>query len=447
MLTGPCSALQVLRFSTGFYTNGGIEVDFDRRNVFVRYLSGWFTVDLFATVPWDCIVRAASPGIRPVYFRLLRLLAVLRLFKTPSLINQLVEHRTWSIHSQYISFSKFTTYVLYVAHIMASLFFLWPSIFVAECSLVSNSGGTDDSAGEVECTPLGSWRDVHGVWLKDEHELGKEPNEQYTHALYWAVTTITSIGYGDITPELESEIAFVIAAELFGMAFFALLVNQVTRLNDVMDHAVRETRNEKNDVVQYMTQNHLTGEFRERVVSFMNFRATSSSRRAFDDDDPRFQTLSPALRGELRQLVFRPILKKIKIFAGNDVPLQFIDALAQEIHAGPFSPKDDIVSLGAYGHSLCIVLTGQVVIKNNDKNLRLVVADDNEPFFGMSAALDEKTFIKAQSVFQTFTAEALSYCDIARIEHDAFAMALSATWHAGEDLMMRLASEEVSRSD
>ena len=146
--------------------------------------------------------------------------------------------------------------------------------------------------------------------------------------------------YGDITPELHEEIMFVVTAELFGMAFFALLVNQVTRLSDVMDHATRETDEQKNLVVQYMAQNQLSREFRERVVAFMNFRATSSSRQSFADDDHRFQSLSPALRGELRRLVFRPVLRNIKIFASKDVPLQFIDALAQEIHAAPFSPKD-----------------------------------------------------------------------------------------------------------
>ena len=158
---------------------------------------GWFTVDLVATVPWDSIVRACDPHLRPVYFRLLRLPVVLRLFKSPSLIKHLVHHRTWTIHSQYISFAKFTVYIVYISHILASLFFLWPSIFVADCSL---SVGSDDnrnsssSGSTAECTPLNSWRDVHGVWLKDEHALGKHPTEQYAYSLYWAVTTITSIG-------------------------------------------------------------------------------------------------------------------------------------------------------------------------------------------------------------------------------------------------------------
>jgi hypothetical protein len=146
---------------------------------------------------------------------------------------------------------------------------------------------------------------------------------QYVWALYWSVTTITTIGFGDVTPVLRCEthaffatfytkpehfprqapgqieeklrteafsrrceIVFTIFAEMFGMAFFALLVDQVVRLSDVLDDNRREDNERKNQVVQFMNHNDLDEGFRERVLEFMYFRATSASRRSFDPSDP-----------------------------------------------------------------------------------------------------------------------------------------------------------------
>ena len=39
---------------------------------------------------------------------------------------------------------------------------------------------------------------------------------------------MTTIGYGDRYPQLEVEISFVMFAEVFGLAFFALLLTQVS---------------------------------------------------------------------------------------------------------------------------------------------------------------------------------------------------------------------------
>ena len=58
------------------------------------------------------------------------------------------------------------------------------------------------------------------------------------------------------------------------------------RLSDVLDDNRREDNERKNQVVQFMNHNDLDEGFRERVLEFMYFRATSASRRSFDPNDP-----------------------------------------------------------------------------------------------------------------------------------------------------------------
>ena len=49
----------------------------------------------------------------------------------------------------------------------------------------------------------------------------------YNDSLYWAVTTIVTVGYGDITPQNEYEIAVTIFIELSGSALFGYLINVI----------------------------------------------------------------------------------------------------------------------------------------------------------------------------------------------------------------------------
>ena len=46
---------------------------------------------------------------------------------------------------------------------------------------------------------------------------------------------------------------------------------------------------------------------------------------------------------------------------------------------------------------------------------RLIMSDDPQPIFGVSATLDERAFHSAQNEFEEWSAESISYCDIAQM--------------------------------
>ena len=48
---------------------------------------------------------------------------------------------------------------------------------------------------------------------------------QYIYSLYWAITTIVTVGYGDITPQNEYEILVTICIEVVGAAVFGYIIN------------------------------------------------------------------------------------------------------------------------------------------------------------------------------------------------------------------------------
>ena len=85
--------------------------------------------------------------------------------------------------------------------------------------------------------------DVHvAMWTK------------YLYSTYWAITTVTTIGYGDITPVTNAELIFVCVAELLGMFMFVYTTNSVSALLRGLD-AKRTAFQEHLDRIQeYLLQ-------------------------------------------------------------------------------------------------------------------------------------------------------------------------------------------------
>ena len=83
----------------------------------------------------------------------------------------------------------------------------------------------DDDAPDGLAPQLG-WisRQHNTVWnaTGDRAEVGL--STKYITAYYWAITTISTVGFGDITGETDAERLYSIVAEMFGSLMFAILI-------------------------------------------------------------------------------------------------------------------------------------------------------------------------------------------------------------------------------
>ena len=323
-----------VKFFTGY--DKGFEIIFDREEIARQYVwpggPGWFFIDVMATVEWDQLYTVTIGGGETALqgggkmIKMFRLLKVARLARMERLLDAYTS--SWTIHTQYVAAIKFSIYVLIAAHILACFFFLIPEITMDKtCALIN---GTEDCANcdldGTTCFYLDSWRTVYeldvpcgGVVPCGEsapHLFSHSTVwNQYVKSLYWSLTTMTTIGYGDFGPISQSEIIFTMIAEVVGLAVFALLLNQIAVIKEVVGRQQKEHAETKNEIVGFLKHIELETSLIQEVVQFLNFKAKGHSGHKLNNDGPiKMDSLSLPLRERVKQEIFTKNLEKVRFF-------------------------------------------------------------------------------------------------------------------------------------
>lgn len=84
--------------------------------------------------------------------------------------------------------------------------------------------------------------DVKNTWLQEKNLTHANWEERYIYSFYWALTTMVTVGYGDITPQNLAEIIFCAFALLTGSLVFGYFLNRIGSLLTKFDERDKELR-------------------------------------------------------------------------------------------------------------------------------------------------------------------------------------------------------------
>eukprot|EP00462_Mataza_sp_D1_P025223 CAMPEP_0175146916 /NCGR_PEP_ID=MMETSP0087-20121206/15664_1 /TAXON_ID=136419 /ORGANISM="Unknown Unknown, Strain D1" /LENGTH=648 /DNA_ID=CAMNT_0016431971 /DNA_START=210 /DNA_END=2156 /DNA_ORIENTATION=- len=274
------------------YDNGA-EVVRDRKKIAWNYLQGWLLLDILATVQFDGLIHLiqGDDGTDSTgELRLLRLFKIFRLARLARLLNRMTA--AMQTNTLVVDTVKFFFYVGVVGHLLACFYYMVPEY-------AQNYG------------------EETGDWFKalnpDPPEI-RETWEKWLDCFYWAVTTMTTIGYGDRYPEKRAEILFTLFAEVFGLAVFALLITRINNLNEVLAQERIQINEQKNEVVGFLMHHGMDNDLVQRVIKFLNFKNAASSVRCLPEDHSKYHHLSKPLCQELRSELMKPLLQEVKVF-------------------------------------------------------------------------------------------------------------------------------------
>jgi len=290
----------ILNFRTAYLD--GDQFVIDKALVVRSYLRGWFLLDLSSSIPLELIdlIFEATSGegggggagqLRMLRaLRLVRLLRLLRLLKIQQYID-LIEDAL-NVNMAFLSLLKLVLSLCYLTHIIGCAWY-W----------LAASTAASSPDGEA-ITWLTSYDDGAGVdastWV------------HYLYAVYWALTTLTTIGYGDIIPTNDSERGFALATFLVGTLVFGYMISSVGDMVQNADPNAVKIDEKLDEVKVYLRWHKFKPALAVRIRKYYEFYF---SRKSAMDEEAIIANLAPGLRQAAQAHLVHRTVTRIALFA------------------------------------------------------------------------------------------------------------------------------------
>jgi len=216
--------------------------------------------------------------------------------------------------------------------------------------------------------------DDHETWISvfigDEHG----PGDQYLYALYFTLTTMTTVGYGDMSPKNISEIRFVLFLLLVASVVFAGLMGALTDLVFNLNNESNLRQERKAMLSRYMRWRAVPRKLFLSVREHLLFLWETNV--SFDEYEGAIkEQLSPVLKKELSYHIYGRILRAAPFLAwmrGCEICLK---ELAQVVQSMFLAKGDYLFHVGQPNEHIYVFLKGTMYISQNEK---LNIAPENK---------------------------------------------------------------------
>jgi voltage-gated potassium channel len=349
----------LVQFNTAFYRLGKTVTR--RSSIALRYLKSWFVLDLLAALPLGLIINSfvAAPAI---VLLLISLNPLLKVIHSGTALYRIGGRR---INPAILRLVLLVFWILLVAHLVS-------------CGWILISGNPQN----LDSVPL------------------------YIRAFYWTITTLTTIGYGDITPAGSVQTVFVIFIELLGAAMYGMIIGNIANLIANIDVAKSQYKDKLDKINAFLNYRDIPRDLQRKINDYYSY--LWESRRGYDESAV-IEDLPIALKTTVALQINREIIEKVPLFqtAGEDLIREIVLNLTPVV----FTPGDTIVTAGEVGFQMYFISQGSVDVLSADEQTVYATLTAGQ-FFGEIALL--------LSMPRTATIRAREYCDLYRLDKDNF---------------------------
>lgn len=358
----------------------------DPQSIRRHYLRSQFPFDFVAAVPLDWVLLPVDPWAAS-NVRLLKLVRLARMF---------LVFKSWErdvrINSSATRVVKLLLSILLLAHWVSCGWFL-----------------------------LAKLSDFEDTWAPRNFGQ-KSAVHQYVRCLYWAITTMTTVGYGDIFPTNDNELIFVMMVMLMGVSIYGYILGNVASLISNIDATSALFRQKMEEINRYMKHRRIPEKLQVRIRNYYEYIWT---RHKGLDETIFLNDLPSSLRTGVALFLNADTLRKVPLFDGAEPA--FLNSVVVLLRPQVYSPNDYIIRAGTIGREMYFLTRGSVeVISEEGQTLATL---NSGSFFGEVSLLYSRrrtTSVRANVFCELFV---LSKSDFDKVlaDYADFAEALRET--------------------
>ncbi|KAA0039005.1 potassium channel AKT2/3 [Cucumis melo var. makuwa] len=190
---------------------------------------------------------------------------------------------------------------------------------------------------------------------------------RYTSAMYWSITTMTTVGYGDLHAVNTVEMIFIIFYMLFNLGLTAYLIGNMTNLVVEGTRRTMEFRNSIEMASNFVNRNRLPSRLKEHILAYMclRFKAESLNQQHLIEQLPK------SICKSICQQLFLPTVEKVYLFKG--VSKETLVVLVAKMKAEYIPPKEDVIIQNDTPDEVYIIVSGEIEIIDCEMDVERIV--------------------------------------------------------------------------
>jgi hypothetical protein len=347
----------------------GLTVVSDRKGIAKLYLKSWFFIDVVASFPFAWFFAIAAPdamnsvGAILDIFMLTKVLKMAKISKVSAVFKDI--NQSLSVNPSLMRLITFGFWFVTFVHLIAC-----------------------------------------GWILIGASEAERPHFDQYLRALYWCVTTIATIGYGDYSPSHDSnlQIVYTTVVMVFGVGMYGYIIGNVSSLIANLDVARANYQKKMEEVNEILRTKQVPAPIQARIRDYYAYLWETQKSVA---STTIIEELPHTLSMEVLLFLNRSILAKVSLFKNSGEI--FIREIVQLLRPMVFLPDDYIIRQGEFGDCMYFLSNGSVEVVVNDT--RVATLGQGSPFGETALIQGEKRMASVR---------ALTYCDVYKLSKDDF---------------------------
>jgi hypothetical protein len=229
--------------------------------------------------------------------------------------------------------------------------------------------------------------------------------DYYVTCLYWAVTTLTTIGYGDITPTTPVARIFTMFIMISGVGVYGIVIGNVANMLQAANRYKEKNREKMQDLATFLKHYNIPPRIQSACFQYYNHMF---EKRLSDNDTKIISDLPPALQNELQVYMNMKLISNVPIFKGCSIAcLKEVSAALEQKY---YAPGHTVINIGELGDEMYIIGHGKVDVILKDGNTVATLHEGQ--CFGEQALLQHTT--------RNANVRAQTYCDLYKLNKEDF---------------------------
>ncbi len=222
--------------------------------------------------------------------------------------------------------------------------------------------------------------------------------DNYVKSLYWTVTTITTVGYGDITPTSTWQTLYAMLVEVAGVGAYGYLIGKLATHLNKRDPAKNKYLMNLENLLTLIKLRKIPKHLQKRLREYYAY----SYRQKHGFDESKFlEGLPDSLKSELSISLKKEAIEKIPLFEQQNE--DFLEEVAVHLKPLVSTPGDYIFKEGDEGKNVYFLISGELEVLSGVEEKIVSILHEGD-FFGEIALF--------KNVPRTASVKAVTYCDL-----------------------------------